>query len=428
MKILELAYEDKATGWKLNPVQFSDLNLLVGVSGVGKTKILKAILNIKAIARGFRYQGAKWFIRFLTTDQIEYQWEGQFDLIHNELHNIEASTKESENVFVKFTLAPEPEESDFPNIIYESLSNNKQEWPLLIKREQDIITFNNQPVIVKLSQKQSLISLFNGEKEVQLLNKEFSLIKISQAALFEDITLNNTYEEYENSGSNFKGFNRNSAVFKKASFEDYKNRYRDLNVSTVLSMIQNEKNSIKGKLALSSYFIPDVFKELQIRFIEIFPSIEKIEIVRLNLQSDFDNSNEFIFDIRLKEKNNQQPIYQSEISSGMFKTLLHLSEIYFSPPGSVILIDEFENSLGVNCLDSITEDLTDSDHQLQFIITSHHPYVINNIRPSHWKIVTRQGGEVTVKSAEDFHISPSRQKAYIDLINVLEDDYQEIEA
>jgi hypothetical protein len=49
MKILELAYEDKATGWKLNPVQFSDLNLLVGVSGVGKTKILKAILNIKKL-------------------------------------------------------------------------------------------------------------------------------------------------------------------------------------------------------------------------------------------------------------------------------------------------------------------------------------------------------------------------------------------
>ena len=52
MKILELSYEDKATGWKLNPVQFSDLNLLVGVSGVGKTKILKAILNIKKIVEG----------------------------------------------------------------------------------------------------------------------------------------------------------------------------------------------------------------------------------------------------------------------------------------------------------------------------------------------------------------------------------------
>jgi hypothetical protein len=425
MKILELAYEDKATGWKLNPVQFSDLNLLVGVSGVGKTKILKAILNIKAIARGFRYRGVKWFIRFLTTDQVEYQWEGEFDLGHNERKNIEQNTNQSVKI------SPEPEESDFPKIIYESLSNSKQESSLLIKREQDIITFNNQPVIVKLSQKQSLISLFNGEKEVELLNQEFSLIKISQAALFEDMNLNNTYEnyEYEYSGSSFKGFNRNSAILKETSFENYEKHYNNLNDSTILSLIQHEKNSIKEKLSLSYYFIPIIFKELQARFIEIFPSIEEIKISKFYITTEsFDKNTKVAFAIRLKEKQNQWLIEQSEISSGMLKTLLHLSEIYFSPPGSVILIDEFENSLGVNCLDSITEDLTDSDHQLQFIITSHHPYVINNIRPSHWKIVTRQGGEVTVKSAEDFHISPSRQKAYIDLINVLEDDYQDIEA
>ena len=68
MKILELAYEDKATGWKLNPVQFSDLNLLVGVSGVGKTKILKAILNIKKIVEGESLYSVKWSIDFLTND------------------------------------------------------------------------------------------------------------------------------------------------------------------------------------------------------------------------------------------------------------------------------------------------------------------------------------------------------------------------
>jgi predicted ATPase len=116
---------------------------------------------------------------------------------------------------------------------------------------------------------------------------------------------------------------------------------------------------------------------------------------------------------------------KNDISSGMLKTFWHLVEIYLSPKDSVILIDEFENSLGVNCLDAVTEDINDSPNQLQFIITSHHPYVINNIRPSHWKIVTRQGGNVTVISAEDFHIAKSRQKAYIDLINVLKDDEQD---
>ena len=36
--------------------------------------------------------------------------------------------------------------------------------------------------------------------------------------------------------------------------------------------------------------------------------------------------------------------------------------------------------------------------------------------------MTRQGSLVTVKNAKYFHISESRQKAFIDLINVLEDD------
>jgi predicted ATPase len=186
-------------------------------------------------------------------------------------------------------------------------------------------------------------------------------------------------------------------------------------------LIQNERISIKGKLVLSAFFIPRYFREIVTKFKEIFSSIEKVEVYTY----EFINIDKLTLEIRFKEKHSDSSISQVEVSSGMFKTLLHLSELYFSLPGSVILIDEFENSLGFNCLDAVTEDINDSPNQLQFIITSHHPYVINNIRPSHWKIVTRQGGNVTVKSAEDFHIAKSRQKAYIDLINVLKDDEQD---
>ena len=37
----------------------------------------------------------------------------------------------------------------------------------------------------------------------------------------------------------------------------------------------------------------------------------------------------------------------------------------------------------------------------QFILTSHHPYVINNIPMATWKLVTRKGGLVRVTSASD---------------------------
>ncbi len=37
---------------QLEPVEFGDLNLLVGVYGVGKTQFLKAIMNLTKIANG----------------------------------------------------------------------------------------------------------------------------------------------------------------------------------------------------------------------------------------------------------------------------------------------------------------------------------------------------------------------------------------
>jgi AAA15 family ATPase/GTPase len=102
---------------------------------------------------------------------------------------------------------------------------------------------------------------------------------------------------------------------------------------------------------------------------------------------------------------------------------MYIATIELSPDGSVILIDEFENSLGVNCLDSITENLSDSskNRDLQFIITSHHPYIVNNISSAYWKIITRKDGVITARNAEDYHISRSRHKAFIELINVLKD-------
>ncbi|MGD1715765.1 AAA family ATPase [Dapis sp. BLCC M172] len=98
----------------------------------------------------------------------------------------------------------------------------------------------------------------------------------------------------------------------------------------------------------------------------------------------------------MKEKGVSNWILPPHISSGMFKTLMYISELYLSPEGSVILIDEFEKSLGVNCLDSVT-DLILENPRLEFIITSHHPYIINNIGNKYWKIVTHQGNIITVK-------------------------------
>ena len=50
MKINWIKYEDLQTGLKISKVEFfDDVSLLVGMSGVGKTQILNAIMYARSI-------------------------------------------------------------------------------------------------------------------------------------------------------------------------------------------------------------------------------------------------------------------------------------------------------------------------------------------------------------------------------------------
>jgi Fe-S cluster assembly ATPase SufC len=135
---------------------------------------------------------------------------------------------------------------------------------------------------------------------------------------------------------------------------------------------------------------------------------------------------EFPF-VYIKEKGVESWIDQGDISSGMYRTIIHIAELYLSPNGSLIIIDEFENSLGINCIDAVTEDLILDQGDLQFILTSHHPYIINNIPMDYWKIVTRKGGVVTVRNAKELNLGKSKHQAYLQLINKLETYNEEAE-
>lgn len=106
----------------------------------------------------------------------------------------------------------------------------------------------------------------------------------------------------------------------------------------------------------------------------------------------------------------------------MFRSLIHISEIYLCSEGSVFLIDEFENSLGINCINELTSDILSSKRQIQFVLTSHHPYIINNIDHSNWKVVTRSKGVVSTHNSEKYNIGKSKHDAFMQLVQL--DQYQ----
>lgn len=183
-----------------------------------------------------------------------------------------------------------------------------------------------------------------------------------------------------------------------------------------LKLIQESGFSSSFKLALAYKNATDVFAEIKDKFCDIFPQTSDIRFKK----ADFSGFPEEVYMLELRERNVDNWI-SAPLSSGMIRTLLHLAQIHLWPAGTVFLVDEFENSLGVNCINAVTEGLFERHGQLQFIMTSHHPYVINNIPMEYWKIVTREGNRVTVKNPDEFNLGRSKHEAFLQLANVLDD-------
>ncbi len=372
MKILKLIYRDEEYNLNFEPIEFlPNLNLLVGISGSGKTQVLKAIYSLKKIANGGSLNGVCWDLTFSIQNNIIYHWRGKFETQQN---NKIIENEDNDNEF---------------KIEYEYLSKGEEK---IIERTENGIFFKEQKV-PKLSPFESLIELLDREDDISVVKIELDKIIIANLERDDDKIWRlpiSFVKQYE---------------------------------SITLQEIRESNLPLIIKLSLVYRYFKDDFEKIKEVFIEIFPTVEDIKIepfttndIPIALIDLFKETTV----IKIKEKNIPTWIQQNNISSGMLKTLLYISELYLSPQEGVILIDEFENSLGVNCLDSIT-DLILEDTKHQFIITSHHPYVINNINPSFWKIVIRQGNLIKVKNPQEFHISPSTQKAFIDLINVLEE-------
>ncbi|WP_437589501.1 AAA family ATPase [Sorangium sp. So ce1000] len=157
------------------------------------------------------------------------------------------------------------------------------------------------------------------------------------------------------------------------------------------------------KAELLQELFPEAFAEIEEAFQEAFPTVERLKVQRYH-RVDFEGRKEgggmYNMALSAAESGVDDWIFFYRMSSGMQRYLSFLVHLSFAPRGTVVLIDELESSLGVNCLPAVTRFLLSRAPDLQLILTSHHPYIIEQIPPSHWKIVTRKGSRVRVLDAE----------------------------
>jgi len=376
MKIISLRLKNNFWDWDLDEIKFSsNLTLLVGVSGAGKTQILRAIIDLRCIANGIAINGFEWEIRFSTVNGIEFIWKGGFDTVEENELSFEDDEKEKED------------EREKSSLIYERLTSNND---VLIERNKKEIWYKDREM-PKLSSHQSMIYILREESEIK---EAFdALNKIEYRA-----TINNWH-----------------LINSKQSLHWLKNKYK------TLDSIVNSDEDIRTKLYLTYENKLDIYEKIKSRFIDIFPQIGDIKVEPFTTDI-FPKAiaEKFQPGISIKEKSVPKWISENRMSSGMLCTIIHIAEIFLANEGSVILIDEFENSLGINCIDILTDDLIHENKTLQFIATSHHPYIINNIPYEYWKIVTRQGGHIRIGNASNYHLGKSKQDAFIQLTKILE--------
>jgi len=378
MKISKFQFEDKSLEWRLEELLFNKLTLLVGASGVGKTQILRALMGLKQITNGSSINGVAWLIEFDTLSNQKYIWQGEF-----------------ENKGVSIFLEEDDDEEDKKNkakIVFEKLFLNGN---LIVERVNDKILFNGQPTL-KLSQQESILSLLKEEDLVKPAHEELKKLY---------------FADHSNSASE-RGFS-----FSFLNANTLAKKYK------TLEKIQESELETPLKLFFLSRIEKKTFDLIKKRFIDIFPQVEDIKIAPLETK-DKEMPN-FLKDypfIQIKEKEVKHWISQNKISSGMFRTLIQLSELYLCAEGTIFLIDEFENSLGINCINEITNDILSSRRQLQFILTSHHPYIIDAINFENWKLVTRNAGIIKTHNISKFNIGNSKHSAFMQLLQL--DEYQ----
>lgn len=362
MKLKWLEFENTKTGLKAQRIYFNnDYSLLVGLSGVGKTQVLNAIEFSFHLAKGEtrKLRPYKVSMMILINDD-EYEWSYEIN-------------------YTKGDVIIMPEE----RLVFfeESLKKNKEEIFGRTLNETRFVNFSKVPktkvddsLMVQYSEEEVLKPFLESLENLYLIETDMQI----HGGLRQEIFLNARHQIDE--------------IFKQNPDTDF-SEFCHLPIFLKLYIVKKYYSDI----------YTEIFESVKELFIEI-NDIDVLEYTELEM---------YIMSIEVYGER----ILQHEISNGMLKTIFYIIELVTMPHGSLVLIDEFENGLGVNCIDVLVEKLLYHREDLQFIITSHHPKIIGGISSNKWIIIDRSQKLITNKTDNEYGIKNSLHDTYFNLIN-----------
>lgn len=375
MRIVAFEIQD-ADGWTLEPLHLDAFNLLVGVSGAGKTRIVRAIERVCAVAVGTKEaeaaRGARFTIDF-EHDGTSYRWEADLE----------------------------------PHVWIVRPENGPETEVPLIKTERILV--DGGSLIERTPEK----FLFRGQ-EIPRLDRAKSAI----ATLKEDPAVAPLHVAFSRCISRELDHLPEDLLMRAEKLDQDRARY-----ATVSDLGADLQSSLHHKAWLLQELFPASWAEVADAFCDAFLAVENLFVHRNDLGPASSAARVAFLSLAAKESGIANPVFFSEMSSGMQRYLSFLVHLSFAPRGTVVLIDELESSLGINCLPAATRFLLRRAPDLQLVLTSHHPYIIEQIPSKHWKIVTRKGSRVRVLDAASIPAldeAKSRLDRFTRLINLPE--------
>ena len=363
VRVKWIEFENIETGLKVERVDFfEDITLLVGLSGVGKTQILNAVEYSLNLAVRKDVIMRPYFVNMgIEIDGDIYEWAYKISGIEKEdilFENQEEYCIQYEKLIKNGDVIFERCDEDIRVMGYDKVPQPKKDESSLSQYSED----------------EEFEKLISGIRKLYSVEMELAVRGGIKSELFSKLKVR--VVEIIRKGDNvpFKTFSHLPVAMKIYIVKHY---YKDIYIK-----------------------IFDAVKEL-------FMEIEDIDVV------EDEDREMYLVAIQVYGKK----LLQHDISNGMLKTIYYIVELFTMSDNSLVLIDEFENGLGVNCIDLLSEILLFERKDLQFIITSHHPKIINGIEQNRWKIIDRYGSIVKNSNSEKYGIGNSQHEAYFNLIN-----------
>jgi len=366
MRIISYEYASlDPGGLSFSKIELGKMNLFVGDTASGKTRLLNTIFNLGSAVTGQRQVGSlsKWKLTF-DHQGIQYGWH------------------------IRTDRSPEGK----PIVIEEHLWQQTDSSKItIVKRTPEIFSFGASK-LPKLGSDRLSISVLKEEDSIRPLCEGFSLI--------------------------LRRYFHADALTAIMPVATPTPEFFSISINN-LFQLHTMNLPLSLKLYKLTQYFPDIYKKICDNFANVFPFIRDIDIKDVKELVPSTLLRDPTPVLCIKEKNSKKWIGIDQLSSGMQKVLLILTDTLSLPDGAMYLIDEYENSLGVSAIDFLPSFIISLEKDIQFIITSHHPYIINKIPVENWLVFNRKVGKVTIRYGQSNvdAYGRSKQERFIKLIN-----------